>query len=172
MLTTILGANVFGKQATERISVMYDNIKILIDGVQYFTEDGNGNVVEPFIYNGTTYLPVRAIANAFDKDVSWNPEGSIITLNDKGYTFLDSISFYEKDKELLLKSFGSKKWYMSLSDVEHGLHLYYYDASDSNEIDKSVVSYKTDRKYEALQTTIRSLQRGGKLNIYMETTKN
>lgn len=33
--------------------------------------DANGNPVEPFIYEGTTYLPVRAIANAFDTDVKW-----------------------------------------------------------------------------------------------------
>ena len=64
-----LSVTVLAKQATETISVMYDNIKILIDGVEYTAKDVNGNVIEPFIYNGTTYLPVRGIANAFDKDV-------------------------------------------------------------------------------------------------------
>lgn len=60
---------VYAKQLTESIKVVYNNIKILIDGKEYQPKDANGNVVEPFIYNGTTYLPVRAIATAFDKDV-------------------------------------------------------------------------------------------------------
>jgi hypothetical protein len=61
---------VFARTGTETINVIYDNIRILIDGVEFTPRDGNGNVVHPFIYNGTTYLPVRAVANAFGKDVS------------------------------------------------------------------------------------------------------
>ena len=53
-LVLTLSVTVFSKQATETISVMYDNIKILIDGVEYTAKDANGNVIEPFIYNGTT----------------------------------------------------------------------------------------------------------------------
>ncbi len=37
-------------------------------------KDANGNVVEPFTMNGTTYLPVRAISNALEKDVEWDGE--------------------------------------------------------------------------------------------------
>ena len=84
-----LGLTVFAKQATETISVIYDNIKILIDGVEYTAYDANGNVVEPFIYNGTTYLPVRGIANAFDVDVNWDSENSIVNL---GYTQIAYLS--------------------------------------------------------------------------------
>ena len=81
----VFSITVFAKQATETISVMYDNIKILIDGVEYTATDANGNVVEPFIYNGTTYLPVRGIANAFDKDVDWEPQTSTVILGSKNY---------------------------------------------------------------------------------------
>lgn len=88
-----LGVTVFAKQATETISVMYDNIKILIDGVEYTAYDANGNVVEPFIYNGTTYLPVRGIANAFDKDVDWEPQTSTVVLGTKNYDWLDQMGY-------------------------------------------------------------------------------
>lgn len=89
----ILGVTAFAKQATETISVMYDNIKILIDGVEYTATDANGNVIEPFIYNGTTYLPVRGIANAFDKDVSWEPQISTVVLGSKNYDWLDQMGY-------------------------------------------------------------------------------
>lgn len=81
------------KQGTEMIEVAFDNIKILIDGLEYQPDDGNGNPVEPFIYNGTTYLPVRAIANAFDKDVDWEPQTSTITLGSKNYDWLDAMGY-------------------------------------------------------------------------------
>lgn len=41
---------VFAKQASETLNVIYDNIKILIDGKEYQPTDANGNAVEPFIY--------------------------------------------------------------------------------------------------------------------------
>jgi hypothetical protein len=39
-------------------------------------KDANGNPVEAFMYNGTTYLPVRAISSAFDKSIVWDGETS------------------------------------------------------------------------------------------------
>ena len=57
------------------IDVVYNNIKVVIDGNEVTPRDANGNVVEPFAYNGTTYLPLRAISNALTggaKPVSWD----------------------------------------------------------------------------------------------------
>lgn len=86
---------VFAKQASETINVIYDNIKILIDGKEYQPTDVNGNTVEPFIYNGTTYLPVRAIANAFDKEVDWEAQTSTVTLGSKNYDWLDQMGYID-----------------------------------------------------------------------------
>lgn len=91
--TLLTGGVVFGKQGAETMNVIYDNIKILIDGKEYIPTDVNGNVVEPFIYNGTTYLPVRAIANAFDKEVDWEPQTSTVVLGTKNYDWLDQMGF-------------------------------------------------------------------------------
>lgn len=100
MLIT-LSITAFSKQITETISVMYDNIKIIIDGKEYIATDANGDVVEPFIYNGTTYLPVRAIANAFDKDVEWEPQTSTVVLGSKNYDWLDQLGYanYETNSQ-------------------------------------------------------------------------
>ena len=37
-------------------------IKVEIDGQQTVLTDANGKTVEPFTYNGTTYVPIRAVA--------------------------------------------------------------------------------------------------------------
>ena len=62
----------YATNATKTIQAAYRNIKLVIDGVPVTPRDSNGNVVEPFIYNGTTYLPVRAVGEALGKEVSWD----------------------------------------------------------------------------------------------------
>ena len=59
------------QQENEKIQVQYNDISIYIDAQRIKPADADGNVVEPFIYNGTTYLPVRAISEALDKTVRW-----------------------------------------------------------------------------------------------------
>lgn len=79
----VAGVAVAAKSLYEKIDVYYNNIKIVIDGSEYTPTDANGNTVEPFIYNGTTFLPVRAIANAFDKDVRWDDKTYTVYIDTK-----------------------------------------------------------------------------------------
>ena len=65
---TALAANTVYKN----IRVQYCGIKLVVNGAPVTPKDANGSTVEPFIYNGTTYLPVRAVGNALGQDVSWN----------------------------------------------------------------------------------------------------
>lgn len=45
--------------------------------------DASGAPVEPFLYNGTTYLPVRAAADAMGVDISWDQETYTVYLGQK-----------------------------------------------------------------------------------------
>lgn len=78
-LTVVVGAAM--QQKT--IDISYGDIKIVVDGNTIEPKDANGNSVEPFISDGTTYLPVRAVANAFGKDVSWDGETKTVYLGTK-----------------------------------------------------------------------------------------
>lgn len=66
----------YQKQAT----LNYDNIKISLNGKEVVSTDANGNKVEPFIIDGTTYLPVRAVANALGLEVGWEQATKTVTL--------------------------------------------------------------------------------------------
>ena len=57
---------------TTTLQVQYADIKIQVDGKQFTPRDVNGKVVEPFASDGTTYLPVRAVANALGVSVEWD----------------------------------------------------------------------------------------------------
>ncbi len=77
------GISVFAKNTTETIQALYKDIKIYVDGVKIDPKDANGNTVEPFIYNGTTYLPVRAVGEAINKQVTWDGATSSVYLGEK-----------------------------------------------------------------------------------------
>ncbi len=88
--TLAVSGSVFAKQASEMAEIFYNNIKIFIDGGEIVPKDANGNIVEPFIYNGTTYLPVRAVSNAFGKEVLWDGETQSVYIGKKDSTKPDN----------------------------------------------------------------------------------
>lgn len=72
MTTLLFAGTMTAFAATQSIQVSFDNIKIAVDGKVITPKDASGNVVQPFIYNGTTYLPIRAIGEAIGKEVNWD----------------------------------------------------------------------------------------------------
>jgi hypothetical protein len=46
-------------------------VNVYVDDQKLDPRDGQGNPVEVFIYDGTTYLPIRAISNSLGIPISW-----------------------------------------------------------------------------------------------------
>jgi hypothetical protein len=83
-LMLVSTVNVFGASVGKAIDVVYNNIKIVVDGKPVsFGKDSAGNNIEPFIYNGTTYLPVRAVGEAIGKKVDWDGATQTVYLGEK-----------------------------------------------------------------------------------------
>ncbi len=78
----LLGAMALGTctvsaaNGTKNISATFRNIKIVVDGKEVSTS------AEPFIYNGTTYLPIRAVGEAVGKEVTWNAGTNTVYLGE------------------------------------------------------------------------------------------
>jgi len=79
----LTSGGVFAKQVTETAELFYNNIKISLNGKQLQPKDADGNYVEPFIINGTTYLPVRAVANALGINVGWDSNTNTVVLSNQ-----------------------------------------------------------------------------------------
>ena len=67
---------------TQKLDALYRDIKIFLFGEQITPTDVNGKAVEPFIVDGTTYVPLRAIGEAFGLDVSWDSDTATIHISD------------------------------------------------------------------------------------------
>ena len=65
---------------THQVTITYRDIQLCIDGVTITPTNVAGKSVEPFILDGSTYLPVRAVADALGLDVDWNGSTSTVTL--------------------------------------------------------------------------------------------
>ena len=55
---------------------LHPDFTITVDGVKRTFTDAQGNAVYPMLYQGTNYLPVRAIGELMGKSVSWNGQSS------------------------------------------------------------------------------------------------
>ena len=69
---------------TQTATLNYSGIKITLDGTPIIPCDANGNYVEPFAIDGTTYLPVRAIGNAMGLSVEWDGTSNTAILTSGG----------------------------------------------------------------------------------------
>ena len=161
---------VFAKQISKTIDAVYMNVKLVIDGEEITPKDVNGNVVEPFIYNGTTYLPVRAIGEAFDKDVHWDSKtatvyvGDIVKpakevyLYDKPYIECGNSSEFRAEKR-------GTAWYNE--DVKNYVG---FDLNDSEEISKDKYSFSNYVSYalNGLATKVKGTFKAPKFNYNMD----
>ena len=90
------------KTVEDYIKVSYRNIKIYADGNLVNTSGDN----EAFIYNGTTYLPVRAVGEAFNKVINWDGKNSAVYLGIQPTTtgqptvLLDEMDYFTKSASI------------------------------------------------------------------------
>lgn len=70
-------------------------IHISINGHELIPKDAAGNIVEPFLKDGTTYLPLRAISEALGKSVEWDESTNTVLVNDKNISYEYGDLIYE-----------------------------------------------------------------------------
>ncbi len=93
---------------SESILVYRNTVKLKVNG-----ENVN---VDNFLYNDTTYIPLREVSQLLEKNVGWNYYTNIATINDPHYD-LDQLS------ELLPNSKGSKWLYDGFAEYSHEMTL-------------------------------------------------
>lgn len=77
---------------------VFTGVNIYVDDVKLNPKDANGNPVEAFVYNGTTYLPVRAVGEAVGKTVQWEGKTNSVYLGkhtgEKPAVWLNDLDYF------------------------------------------------------------------------------
>ena len=153
MLGTIANA----KSTTTLRDVLVGDVKIVVDGKELQPKDADGNVVEPIIYNGTTYLPVRAIAGAFDKPVYWDGENFTVYLGEMD----GKLEYPSVNLEDMNNIYSSSTFDRCADDTDKYLKDHYgnrYSSAkffeDGNCIGRTHLKYILDMKYSRFKGTI------------------
>jgi hypothetical protein len=106
---------------TQTIEVFFNNIKISIDGKVIELKDATGNPVQPFIYNGTTNAPIRAIAEALGMEVKLNEITNTLELSKKAgeepmlTPDVSTENFH--DENILLTTLSDEITYINIKDI-------------------------------------------------------
>lgn len=151
LLSLALVSTAFAADNLTTLKAWFGDIKIFNNNVQVQLKD------KPFIVDGTTYLPVRAVGELFGKDISWNQANKHIGINDKPGTNNSDMAFEiitqkvkivelekkVKDLEAKLKNEVGKV--SSLSDMEKKLNK---DYGTSDKIDFNISLYDSKDKIE------------------------
>jgi hypothetical protein len=82
VVTLLLSSTVAFAASRKQIDAFYNDIKLLVDGKAVTPRDAAGKAVEPFLVDGTTYLPLRAVASALGKKVNWNQDTYTVSIAD------------------------------------------------------------------------------------------
>lgn len=67
-----------------KMSIEIDPINIMVDGSVFAPTDVNGNAVPVFAYNGTTYAPLRALAEAYGLNVGYDATANMAVVTKPG----------------------------------------------------------------------------------------
>ena len=71
---------------TKRTTLTVSSINIEVNGEVFQPKDVNGKAVSVFAYNGTTYAPLRALAEAYGLTVGYDSEKKLATVDFVGET--------------------------------------------------------------------------------------
>ncbi len=150
-LTTLLivSLTIPALAATDTKSIeVRSGIRVFIDGKELSPKDVNGNQVEVFLYNGTTYLPARVISEAFGKSIQWDSSVQGIYIGNHASStpaaYLSQLDYFNKSStwffdEITKDNLGN----------EH-LHSFRNSSSSVYGISNGSVTYKLNGQFSRL----------------------
>lgn len=134
VLVVGFSAGVYAGSTQQEIKAVLDyGIRIKLNGQDYTPMSG-GNVLVPIIYNGSTYLPVRAVSEAVNLVVDYDAANRIVWLGEKTTKIPLTASEYRE-------GIGDTKFYTDASVLSVNGNLFKYGIANETNKD-SYRSYK------------------------------
>lgn len=149
LLVSTMLTPAFAESATKQLNAYFNNIKVVLNGTELTPKDANGNSVEPFVVNGTTYLPIRAVSEALGLAVEWDGTTQTVILGSNEKTRQPSI--WLKDMNQLVNTWNSNSNGLKTSvkdNLGNSYDNYLYGAND-----KEGITYALNSQYSKFTGT-------------------
>ncbi len=150
------GAGASASSNKKQITAELDyGVSVRLDGELKDLFDASGTRVYPIMYNGTTYLPIRALANLLGLEVNWDQATQTVLLGTKpagGTDLIDTFKAYDLSsvgwsEATQVQSFEKKTQDIAGIKCENWIRINFWGASEE---DTSVASFNIGGKYESL----------------------
>lgn len=106
---------------TEKITAALNwGVKLESGGLEWTPKDAAGNKTPPITYNGSTYLPVRAVSDLLGVAVDWKKDSNTIYVGEKQDS-VDLISFALEDDYNVQKTKDKQFTVQAGKDYKSGL---------------------------------------------------
>lgn len=124
---------------------VHTGVNVYVDDRKLNPTDSNGNTVPVFIYNGTTYLPVRAISETLNTPVQWDGSTSSVYI---GKHTGNTPAVWLKDLDYFTRVYS---YYSSKIDDKDNLGNTYQNAISIGDFD---VTYVLNGQYSHMTGTL------------------
>ncbi len=140
----------YAQSAIKTIKVAVGGIQIYVDGELKKPALANGRTVEPLIYEGTTYLPLKPLVGMLtDKEVSWDATTSSIYIGESpassNVVMIEDI----KPLEYYNKTSVNLETNETFKVLEKNIQTYNY--LSFNETGSYYITYPLDSNYSSIQ---------------------
>lgn len=93
----IAGLSVPALASDGLLTLTVSPIKVMVNGQTFQPKDTNGDNAMVFTYNGTTYAPLRALAETYSLEVGYDQNKNMATVNKAGYAQTPQPTTQSKD---------------------------------------------------------------------------
>lgn len=120
-----------GSKFKKTLEAWYNTASIVVNGTEMTSE------VKPFIVDGTIYVPLRMMANIFDKDIQWDPVLQKALIKDKPNSNVQDLRNEIITKEIEITNLKKKieeleaKVNVDIDDLEDQLNKDYDEYEDA-----------------------------------------
>lgn len=135
ILTVLLTSVVTGRNGLESIKVNFRNIKINVNNKEEKTD------LEPFVYNNSTYVPLRFVAEKLNTKVTWDDKTNTISIaSDNKMKVRDENEGLDRIQVFLA---GSYDYFRSVGSINIDGILYYKLEASKDGLKSIYVYYST-----------------------------
>lgn len=143
--TSIL--TVSAKTGNQTVEVAYKNIKMYLNGSQINSSE------EPFVLNGSTYVPLRTVSESLGANVTWDGNTNSIYMSTEGE---EGVPVFMEEISPIDGNWDSINAHINHYDILNpsSRNLVGMSKVNTNSVESNPITYKLDGKYDRFTCTL------------------